>query len=101
MDVLQLDVNRCGGFTEARKIVALAQSYGVPMVPHGPDIHNVHLVMASINSPLIEYFPDHGRDGDTFLSELVLGAPIIEDGYMNISNRPGLGVSINTDITPI
>ena len=98
VDVVQLDVNRCGGFTEARKIVAMAQAHSLPVVPHAPDIHNVHLVMASINIPLIEYFPQHGRDGDTFLGELVTGAPEVRNGYMYVDSKPGLGVELNTAV---
>jgi L-rhamnonate dehydratase len=98
VDIVQLDVNRCGGFTEARKIVAMAQAHNLTVVPHGPDIHNVHLAMASINIPLIEYFPQHGRDGDTFLGELVTGAPDVRDGYMHVDAKPGLGVALNTAI---
>ncbi|MCC6175417.1 MAG: hypothetical protein IT305_08970 [Chloroflexi bacterium] len=33
--VLQPDPNAAGGITEMRKIVALASTYGVPVVPHG------------------------------------------------------------------
>ncbi|WP_323013316.1 enolase C-terminal domain-like protein [Devosia sp.] len=98
VDIVQLDVNRCGGFTEARKIVALAQAHNLPAVPHAPDIHNVHLVMSSINMPLIEHFPYHGRDGDTFLGELVTGAPEVRDGYMYVEDKPGLGVELNPSI---
>lgn len=98
VDIVQLDVNRCGGFTEARKIVALAQAFNLPVVPHAPDIHNVHLVMSNVNMALIEYFPQHGRDGDTFLGELVTGAPEVRDGYMYVEDKPGLGVELNTDV---
>jgi L-alanine-DL-glutamate epimerase-like enolase superfamily enzyme len=54
--------------------------------------------MSSINIPLVEYFPPHGRDGDTFLGELVTGAPEVRDGYMYITDAPGLGVELNTKI---
>ncbi|WP_274423211.1 enolase C-terminal domain-like protein [Chelativorans sp. YIM 93263] len=98
VDIVQLDVNRCGGITEARKIVALAQSFNLPVVPHAPDIHNVHLIMAQHNIPLVEVFPDHGRDGDTFIRELLTGNPPVADGHMTLSEAPGLGVDINHEI---
>ena len=98
VDIVQLDVNRCGGLTEARKIVALAQAFNLPVVPHAPDIHNVHLIMSHHNIPLVEVFPDHGRDGDTFIRELFTGNPVVENGYMTLSTAPGLGVEINHEM---
>lgn len=68
VDYVQLDVNRVGGLTEARKIVALAQAFNLPVVPHAHNYHNLHLVMASANMPLAEFFPHPERDGDTFFS---------------------------------
>jgi L-rhamnonate dehydratase len=97
VDIVQLDVNRCGGLTEARKIVALAQAFGLPVVPHAPETPNIHLVMAHHNMPMVEHFPNHGRDGDTFTGELVAGGPIFEGGYVTVPSTPGLGVSLDTD----
>ena len=46
-----------GGLTQARKIAALAEAHGVPVIPHAGQMHNYHVVMASLNSPMAEYFP--------------------------------------------
>ena len=35
IDVVQVDLTRCGGFTEAIKIAALAADRGLPVVNHG------------------------------------------------------------------
>ena len=35
IDVVQVDLTRCGGFTEAMKIAALAADRGLPVVNHG------------------------------------------------------------------
>jgi len=98
VDIVQLDVNRCGGPTEACKIVALAQAFDLPVVPHAPETPNVHLVMAHHNMPLLEVFPDHGRDGDTFTGELVSSGPTVADGYVTMGNEAGLGVELNWDV---
>ena len=57
VDILQPDVNRCGGITEARKIWAMAAAHDLPVIPHAGQMHNHHLVMAHMNSPFAEYFP--------------------------------------------
>ncbi|NJS13287.1 MAG: L-rhamnonate dehydratase [Sphingopyxis sp.] len=98
VDIVQLDVNRCGGPTEARKIVALAQAFNLPVIPHAPETPNIHLVMAHHNMPMVEVFPNHGRDGDTFTSELVTGDPICENGHVMMTDSAGLGVKLNWDV---
>ncbi len=95
VDYVQLDVNRVGGVTEARKIWALAAAYSLPVVPHSQNYHNQHLIMSHINSPLSEYLPPDYRDGDTFLSELFIGDAVARDGYITLSNKPGMGVELN------
>lgn len=95
VDYVQLDVNRVGGVTEARKIWALAAAHSLPVVPHSQNYHNQHLIMANLNSPLSEYLPPDHRDGDTFLSELLIGDAVAVDGYISLSERPGMGVRLN------
>ena len=47
--VLQPDANAAGGITEMRKIVALASTYGMPVVPHANEScrNAVHLLFAN------------------------------------------------------
>ena len=59
VSVIQYDTNRVGGITAARKINALAESFSVPVIPHAGQMHNYHLTMASLASPMSEYFPVH------------------------------------------
>jgi len=35
-EICQLDITHCGGFTEARRIAALAEAYRVALAPHNP-----------------------------------------------------------------
>src|SRR5439155_13557750 len=57
VDYIQFDTNRVGGLTQARKVAALAEAYSVPVIPHAGQMHNFHIVMASLNSPMAEFFP--------------------------------------------
>ena len=61
VDYIQFDTNRVGGITQARKIAALAEAHSIPVIPHAGQMHNYHVVMASLNSPMAEYFPIGGR----------------------------------------
>jgi L-rhamnonate dehydratase len=99
VDIVQPDVNRMGGITEARKVWALCSAYNVPVIPHSNQAHNAHLIVSSLSSPLIEYFPKGSiRAGYTFYSELFRGEPEAHDGYVGLSDRPGLGIELDEDV---
>jgi len=99
VDILQPDVNRVGGITEARKIWALAAAHNLTVIPHAGQLHNYHLVIAHLNSPMAEYFPpaDQGGalDDDTLFWEVFTGEPRAEDGYVTLPDKPGLGLDWN------
>ena len=99
VDILQPDVNRAGGITEARKIWAMAAGFGLPVIPHAGQAHNYHLVMAHLNSPMAEYLPPVGEGGvlddDTLFYEIFTGEPTAADGHVSLSGAPGLGLELN------
>ena len=97
-DILQPDVNRCGGITEARKIFALGAARDIPVIPHSNELHNLHLVFSQINCPFTEYFPDVELDGNTVFYEVFDGNPHVENGYLDLPVRPGLGYTLKQDV---
>lgn len=54
-DVLQPDITWCGGMTEARRIVALASAYDIPIIPHGSSIYSYHLQICFPSCPMAEF----------------------------------------------
>jgi L-lyxonate dehydratase len=101
VDILQPDVNRVGGITEARKIWAMAAAQNLQVTPHAGQLHNYHLVMSHLNSPLAEYFPPPDESGalddDSLFWELFEGEPRARDGYVTLSAKPGLGLELNQE----
>jgi L-rhamnonate dehydratase len=97
VDYIQFDTNRVGGITQARKIAALAESYSVPVIPHAGQMHNYHVVMASLNSPMAEYFPIVDVEvGNELFWYIFNGEPKAKDGFVDLDeNTPGLGLTIN------
>jgi L-alanine-DL-glutamate epimerase-like enolase superfamily enzyme len=97
VDYIQFDTNRVGGITQARKISALAESYSVPVIPHAGQMHNYHVVMASLNSPMAEYFPIVDVEvGNELFWYIFEGEPKAKDGFIDLDdNLPGLGLTIN------
>jgi L-alanine-DL-glutamate epimerase-like enolase superfamily enzyme len=96
VDYIQFDTNRVGGITQARKIAALAESHSVPVVPHAGQMHNYHIVMASLNSPMAEFFPAVDVEvGNELFWYIFDGEPTPERGYIDLKDDlPGLGLTI-------
>ena len=99
VDVIQFDTNRVGGITQARKVAALAESFSVPVVPHAGQMHNFHVVMASYNSPIAEFFPIVDVEiGNELFWYIFEGEPTPQDGFIDLrEDLPGLGVKIRED----
>jgi L-alanine-DL-glutamate epimerase-like enolase superfamily enzyme len=97
VDYLQFDTNRVGGITQAHKIAALAESFSVPVVPHAGQMHNYHVVMASLNAPMAEYFPPVDVEvGNELFWYIFNGEPVAKNGAINLRDHvPGLGLTIN------
>jgi len=97
VDYIQFDTNRVGGLTQARKIAALAEAYQVPVIPHAGQMHNYHVVMASLNSPMAEHFPLVDVEvGNELFWYIFDGEPKARDGFVDLNDAtPGLGLTIN------
>ncbi|CAN5614129.1 L-rhamnonate dehydratase [soil metagenome] len=97
VDILQPDLNWCGGITEARKIAAMAAAWDIPVVPHGSAFFSTHFQMAHTNSPFQETLamsPD-GMDFVSIYGNLFKGEPIPQDGKMQPPDLPGWGVELD------
>ncbi len=97
LDYIQFDTNRVGGITQARKIAAMAEAYSIPVIPHAGQMHNYHVVMASLNSPIAEFFPVVDVEvGNELFWYIFAGEPKAKDGFIDLQDQvPGLGLTIN------
>ena len=93
VDILQPDVHRAGGFTELRKICALASTRGVPVIPHAYSIPTLHLVISQTNCSMSEYFPVPAWASEEEPEQpLFLGEPVVANGRVRLGQAPGLGI---------
>jgi L-rhamnonate dehydratase len=99
LDIFQFDTNRVGGFTEAQKICTMAQLHGVEVIPHGGQMHNLHVVMSSFASPMAEYFPQTEIEvGNEMFWYIFDGEAIAENGRLQLDdNKPGMGLTLKTE----
>lgn len=102
-DVIQPDAAICGGISECRRIAALAETFGVPVVPHsaaGPLAlaANVHLSSSLPNLWMLEYAFTFDRVWRGLLKEPLLSPEFITDGQLPLPGGPGLGVHIDEEV---
>lgn len=95
-DILQPDVAIVGGLTEMKKIAAEAEVNYINIAPHNPlgpvaTAACVHFAASTPNFLILEYV--HPRSGP--LREMVLEPIKFKDGYLEIPDRPGLGIELD------
>jgi L-rhamnonate dehydratase len=98
LDIAQPDLHRCGGFTEGRRIAAMAAALGLPVINHTYSVPHLHFSMATPNCPMLEHFPEPcWAEPLPSRRPLFLGEPEAEGGAVRPSDRPGLGVTLDRE----
>ena len=99
--VVQPDVGRVGGFTEAKRVCNLAEQRKLTIVPHlwksGISIAAAaHLAATTANCAFIEFLPDELCES-SLRRELVTNELQMVEGQIALPKRPGLGVDLNRE----
>ena len=96
-DVIQPEMQWCGGLTAVRRIAAMAKPYDVPVIPHGSGVYNYHFVQSNLNSPFAEYLSV--AEGTTVrpIFDSIIGEPLPVNGRVTLDDKPGFGVELNRD----
>lgn len=99
IDVVQVDLTRCGGFTEAMKIAAMAADHGLPVANHGFTTYiNVSAALHWLNSVPNALIAEFVTQENTNLREQVTRRTMrARDGYLEIPQEPGLGVELDEE----
>jgi D-galactarolactone cycloisomerase len=107
VDILQPDLCSAGGFTECRKISAIAQAWHMTIIPHvwasGIGLAaSLQFVATLPPAPLalnpIEPMLEYDQSSHPFRQDLIFGAIAMQDGKVQIPSAPGLGVEINREV---
>ncbi|GAB1308855.1 D-galactarolactone cycloisomerase [Urechidicola sp. KH5] len=107
VDILQPDICSSGGLTEAKRIAALASTYGVEVVPHtwgtAIGIHvalhfisNLELIPGRMKSP--DFLIEYDQTENALREQLTYPAIELKDGMLEIPRTPGLGLDVNEEI---
>lgn len=100
IDFAQPDLCSCGGFTEARKIAALAETNRIQMAPHGPHESAGAFVNFHFDAATPNFFAQEVRDySSQFELDLHEGlVPKIANGFAALPDRAGLGTVLNETV---
>jgi L-alanine-DL-glutamate epimerase-like enolase superfamily enzyme len=99
IDVVQVDLTRCGGFTEAMKIAALAWDRGLPVANHGFTTYiNVTAALHWLNSIPNALICEFVAEEETNLREQITKQKLrARDGYLDVPQEPGLGIELDEE----
>ncbi|WP_010167142.1 mandelate racemase/muconate lactonizing enzyme family protein [Candidatus Epulonipiscium viviparus] len=107
LDIYQPDVCSSGGFTECKKMAAIAGAYNTTIMPHawGSGVGlaaALHFIASLPNTPMSyepsEIFLEFDQSDHPFRKELINDTIKYEDGYIYVPDKPGLGIEINREI---
>src|SRR5262249_37945694 len=87
VDIVMLDLMRCGGITPFRRIAALAEVFSKPVVSHLQYEVFAHLIAGVSNGMIVEWMP--------WTSPLFTGLPRLEGGELLLTARSGHGLELD------
>jgi galactonate dehydratase len=99
-DVIMPDLAKAGGIAEAKRIADIADAHYIPIAPHNVSsplgmMAAAHVCASVPNFLVLEL---HAL-GIPWWNDLCDGdKPFVEDGFMTVSERPGIGVELNDQV---
>jgi galactonate dehydratase len=99
-DIVMPDIMRMGGLSEARKVANMAELYYIPVAPHCVSspvgmMAACHVCASIPNFLTLEF---HGLRREHWASLIVGDKSIIQNGYVTVTDKPGLGVELDDEI---
>ena len=108
VNIIEIDVSMAGGLLEAKKIADMAETYFIPVATH--NVAGPIATIASANfAASVREFVGHeafinnprNRAGEGINGDPdVLGydKPVIKNGHIQLSERPGFGIELNEEL---
>ena len=97
-DYIQPDVSHAGGIMELKKLAAEAESRYIPFAPHNPSgpVANAATLQLAACCPNFEILEIMYNDVP-WRKDVTNECLTYKDGYIDIPDRPGIGVEINEE----
>jgi galactonate dehydratase len=101
VDIIQPDVCHAGGISEVKRIASMAEAFYIQIAPHNPlgPVSTAACVQVDAATPnfLIQEIALYDRWGAPWVKDFVKEPIVVEDGYIKLPKKPGLGVELNED----
>lgn len=102
VDVLQPNITSCGGFTQGRKVAALAEAWNVPLHFHNtdPTLTTAAQLQLWAVSPMCAGIQEYYGEDEHPLRDrtTLLATPLrVTDGHLAVPTGPGLGIEVDED----
>ncbi len=97
VDIIMPDLAKAGGIAEGKRIADMADAHYIPIAPHNVSsplgmMAACHVMASVPNFLLLEF---HARDIEWWNDLCDGDHPFIENGFVAVSERPGIGVELN------
>lgn len=98
VDVVQPDLSRCGGFTVAKKVIAMAREAGCEVCPHAWQSDLLTAASLHLNAVLPEALFQEFNVCDDPISRALCRKPLrMVEGKLAVPQEPGLGVEVDME----
>jgi len=99
VDIIMPDLAKAGGIAEGKRIADIADAHYIPIAPHNVSsplgmMASCH-VMASVPNFLVLEL--HALNIPWWNEFCVSDEPFVQNGFMTVSEKPGIGVELNDD----
>ena len=99
-DILHPDLRNSGGFLETKRIADFAHVYGLPMANHNTGSQVNTYASAQFAASIRDYMSLETVTGEGGWMDqvLMLDGPYIKNGFIQVTSKPGLGITLNPDV---
>ncbi len=100
VDIIMPDLPKCGGLAQGRRQAQMAELYYMAFAPHNVSspigtLASAHVCATVPNFLVLEFHWLHRDYWTTIIEEKT---DIIKDGYIQMSDRPGIGVELDEEV---
>ncbi|MEZ4706834.1 MAG: mandelate racemase/muconate lactonizing enzyme family protein [Caldilineaceae bacterium] len=100
VSVIMPDLPKCGGLSHGRRQAQMAELYYIAFAPHNVSspigtLASAHVCAAVPNFMVLEFHWLHRDYWSTIIQEK---EDIIKEGYIHLSDRPGIGVELDEEV---
>jgi L-alanine-DL-glutamate epimerase-like enolase superfamily enzyme len=99
-DILHPDLRNSGGFLETKRIADMAHVFGLPMANHNTGSQVYTYAAVQWAGAIHDYMALETVTGEGGWMDqvLLLDGPYIQNGFVRVNEKPGLGIELNPDV---